>query len=129
MPRKCIYTGKPAKLKDLVIPKPLLLEDEVHNWANKVPMSDLYRKESDRVPTDIELEAHKYFYLLELSRLHVLYYESKLKEIQDTINKKRTKRSRNKKEKQEKIMYKELEVQQMQEKIDSILKERAKKFL
>jgi hypothetical protein len=129
MPRKCIYTDKPAKLKDLVIPKPLLLEDEVHNWANKVPMSDLYKKVDSRLPTELELEAHKYFYLLELSRLHVLYYENKLKEIQDKINKKKTKRRQNKREKQEKIMYKELEIQQMQEKIDNILKERAKKFL
>ena len=129
MPRKCIYTDKPAKLKDLVIPKPLLLEEEVHNWANKVPMSDLYKKDESRLPSELELEAHKYFYLLELSKLHVLYYENKLKEIQGQINKKRTKRSKNKKEKQEKIMHKELEIQQMQEKIDSILKERAKKFL
>lgn len=80
--RKCIYTGKDANYTDSVIPK--RHGDARHNWANKVPASSEYKK-SNRLPTDLEMEASRLFYLLEIARNEVNYLELKLQDVQEKI--------------------------------------------
>lgn len=80
--RKCIYTGKEANYTDSVIPKK---NDEArHNWANKVPANSEYKK-NNRIPTDLEMEASRLFYLLEIARNEVNYLELKLQAVQEKI--------------------------------------------
>lgn len=82
-PRKCIYTNKDAFSKDGVMPK---TPETLHNWANRAPIHPEYQKEKQgRLPTDLEMEANRLFYLLELARLDVAYLEAKLKETQEKI--------------------------------------------
>jgi predicted nuclease with TOPRIM domain len=80
--RKCIYTGQEANYTDSVIPK---RNDEArHNWANKVPANSNYQK-SNRLPTDLEMEASRLFYMLEMAKNEVNYLELKLQEVQEKI--------------------------------------------
>ena len=82
-PRKCIYTNQDAVSKEGVLPKD---QSTLHNWANKAPISAEYQKKKQgRPPTDLEMEANRVFYLLELARLDVVYLEARLKEIQEKI--------------------------------------------
>jgi hypothetical protein len=83
-PRKCIYTNKEAHSKDTLIPKNR--GDALHNWANRAPADAEYLKsKAGRLPTDLEMEAHRIFYLLELARLEVTYLEERLKDVQERI--------------------------------------------
>lgn len=85
MIRKCAYTNKEAKAKDSVIPRDLLGE-EVHNWAASLPSNaDYLQTKQNRLPTELEMQANEIFHLLELTKLRVIYYEQKLKSIQDEI--------------------------------------------
>lgn len=85
MIRKCIYTNKEASSKDNVVPRKALGE-ELHNWANKAPVSKDYKDlKQDRMPTDLEFEANQIFHKLELARLEVAFYEDRLAEIQEKI--------------------------------------------
>jgi hypothetical protein len=82
-PKKCIYTNEEAVSKDTVLPK---TEAGSHNWANRAPVSPEYQKKKQgRLPTDLEMEANRIFYLLELARLDVAYLEARLKEVQTKI--------------------------------------------
>lgn len=82
-PRKCIYTGEEASSKDNIIPKN---DKSAHNWTNKAPVSAEYKQsKQNRLPTDLEMEANRIFYMLELARLEVVHLEEKLKEIQFKI--------------------------------------------
>jgi hypothetical protein len=127
--RKCVYTNKDAKAKDSVIPKKIL-KDEIHNWSNNVPVSEEYKTlKSDRLPTELEMQANEYFHLLELSKLRVRYYEEKLEEIQKEITEKlvivekkgKTKKEM-KKDKEIKKAHKQQELQtEIEEKINSTL--------
>lgn len=82
-PRKCIYTNQDAVSKEGVMSKS---PSTLHNWTNKAPTSAEYQKNKQgRLPTDLEMEANRIFYLLELARLDVSYLEAKFKEIQEKI--------------------------------------------
>ena len=87
MTRKCIYTGKEAGAKDYIVPKSKM-GDEIHNWANAVPISLEYKAiKRDRMPNELELKAFDAFMKLETAKMKVLVYESRLKDIQTEINK------------------------------------------
>ena len=78
-----MYTGTEASHTDSVISKK---QGDPHNWANKVPVSTEYlEKKKNRLPTDLEMEASRLFYLLEMARNEVTYLELKLKEVQEAI--------------------------------------------
>lgn len=82
-PRKCIYTNESAVSKEGVMPRS---PSTLHNWTNKAPISAEHQKNKrNRLPTDLEMEANRLFYYLELARLDVLYLEAKLKEVQEKI--------------------------------------------
>ena len=82
-PRKCIYTGEEANSKEGVMPRD---PNTLHNWVNRAPTSAAYQqKKQGRLPNDLEMEANRVFYLLELARLDVAYLEAKLIEIQAKI--------------------------------------------
>lgn len=71
--RKCIYTGKDARVTDKVIPKNG--GDEVHNWANTVPCSSVYKKNKGMdFPTELELKTNRAFKMLELAKLDIQFY-------------------------------------------------------
>jgi hypothetical protein len=74
--RKCIYTNRPAKGKDRIIPKRYLTDqDEKHNWTNYAPISWNYRNfKKDRLPTELEFEANELFHFLELAQLKLKFY-------------------------------------------------------
>lgn len=76
-----------ANTRDVVIPRdrhPSVL----HNWANRAPANSEYLKnKQNRLPTELEMEANRIFHLLELARLDVVFFEEKLKEIQQEMNK------------------------------------------
>jgi hypothetical protein len=83
--RKCVYTGGEAKSKDSVLPKKVLGE-ESHNWTLHVPCNTDYKaQKGDKLPTELELQAHELFHLVELSKLRTSYYEAKLAEVQAKI--------------------------------------------
>jgi len=87
MTRKCVFTGKVAKSKGRTIPIMVSTLDELHNWANNVPINTEYLElKGNRMPTELEMEASETFHLLELLRLRVKFYENKLAEIQSKIN-------------------------------------------
>lgn len=82
-PKKCIYTNEEATARDTVVPKSVAGR---HNWANRAPSSPEYIKNKQgRLPTDLEMEANRIFYLLELARLDVSYLEARLREVQEKI--------------------------------------------
>ena len=82
-PRKCIYTNEDAVSKEGILTRD---SNTIHNWANKAPISASHQKnKQNRLPTDLEMEANRIFYLLELARLDVVYLEARLKEIQEKI--------------------------------------------
>lgn len=82
-PKKCIYTNETAESKDIIVPKN---EAGHHNWANRAPVSKEYQKKKQgRMPTDLEMEANRLFYLIELAKLDVSYLKAKLKEVQVKI--------------------------------------------
>lgn len=82
-PRKCIYTNKEANVRDAVMPK---RGDAVHNWANRAPANAQYQESKQgRLPTDLEMEANRLFYQLELAKLDVSYLEARLQEVQEQI--------------------------------------------
>lgn len=83
-PRKCIYTGEDATSKDSVMSKKD--EDCLHNWANRAPSTPEYAKNrKGRLPTELEMEANRIFYLLELAKLDVSYLAARLREVQEKI--------------------------------------------
>jgi len=87
MTRKCIFTGKKATRKKLLIPKKIAI-DEIHNWTNDTPCSEEFLLFSEgKIPSELEMEANETFRLLELHKLRVRFYEIKLEEIQEKINK------------------------------------------
>lgn len=82
--RKCIYTNKTANTRDSVIPKNR--GEARHNWSNQVPVNSEYLKtKQNRLPSDLEMEAARLFYLTELAKLEVIYLEERLKEVQEAI--------------------------------------------
>ena len=83
--RKCVYTGLQAKCKDTLIPKSIL-GNEIHNWVSEIPCNTFYKElKKDKNPNELELMAFEYFYMLEIAKVKVKYYENKLKEVQDKI--------------------------------------------
>ena len=130
--RKCIFTGKDSKLKDKVLPRPFLDEDELHNWANEAPISAEYKEiKGQGLPTELEMQIHETFKLLELARLRVKYYEAQLKELQENtpkVQKKEKKYTRStKKEKQIQTAIAEHNaVQDIEKSIDKFLDEKRK---
>jgi len=85
--RKCIFTGRESDCKTRVLPAQFLSpEDEIFNWANKVPTCKEYDSvKSNRLPDDLEMLANEYFHYLELARLRVRYYEEKIAEINERL--------------------------------------------
>lgn len=82
-PRKCIYTNKQASLNATVVPK---TRGDAHNWANRAPTNSEYQLDKQgRLPTELEMEANRLFYMLELARLDVTYLEARLQEVQEQI--------------------------------------------
>jgi len=79
--RKCIYTGKDSDAKDRILP------DNPFNWANNAPTTKEYKEKKSKYPTELEMQANETFHLLELARNRVIFYEEKLKEIQENIKK------------------------------------------
>ena len=70
------------------MPRPFLNDDELHNWCNEAPISAEYKEiKKENLPTELEMQLHETFKLLELARLRVKYYEAQLKELQDSNNK------------------------------------------
>lgn len=129
--RKCIYTGKEADGSDNVIPKSKA-GDELHNWTNKVPCNSEYKLEKQgNMPSELEMEAHEAFTLMELHRNKAKYYELKLEEIQkkickntEKIQKKSVKiQKKSKKDKQIEQAYIEKEVTEP-EKYEEVLEKR-----
>jgi len=79
--RKCIYTGLYSNCKEKIIPSPYV-GNEKHNWAINLPVNEEYRHLKDnRMPTDLEIEAHENFYLLELAKIKALYFNKKLENL------------------------------------------------
>jgi hypothetical protein len=82
--RTCVYTGKEAKAKD----RPILSDDERHNWSNRAPISLEYLPlRSSSLPTALEMEAVETFYNLEIAKLRVAYFDARLSEIQKELSK------------------------------------------
>lgn len=121
---KCPFTGEEALSKEFIIPKNLFSEELVHNWTKDVPISKDYKK-SSKLPSETELEAHRLFYMLEIAKIHVMYYEERLKEVREKLNKP-SKKQKERKKKEEKIMVKEYEIQKMSSKLDDVLNKKAK---
>jgi len=129
--RKCIYTGLPAERTDKVVPKEG--GDEAHNWINSVPCSITYKEKvkKRKLPSELEVQAHKTFTMLELARLDVARLEKELIETQkkickiNKINNPLFKKPMSKNEEIE-IAYKEKEVQEMDFK--EVLEEETKKM-
>lgn len=128
--RKCVYTNKSSKAKDSVIPKKHL-DGEIYNWANTVPCSLEYKElKEDRMPTEDEMLANELFQNLELSRLRVRYYETKLSEVQERLskqlptNKPPSKKQAKKKEKEIAHAIHDVKVvQKVEENLDKVLSE------
>lgn len=77
--RKCVYTNNESDCLDKVIPS-----EETHNWTLKVPCSTIYKEsKGNDLPTDLEMEIHETFYMLELYRVKVKYLEAKLLKLQE----------------------------------------------
>jgi hypothetical protein len=84
--RKCVYTGQDSNDKDSVIPRHLIKDE--HNWSVYVPTTSDYKQQKiNRQPSELEIQAVETFYLLEMAKLKVEFYESQLAKIQDQINK------------------------------------------
>ena len=128
MVRKCVYTDKEAKAKDTVLPRSVLGE-EAQNWAAKVPCNvEFLSQKSERLPTEIEMQAQELFHLLEMARLRVAYYEAKLAEMQVVIRQKYVepvKKGVGKAEKKKEIEIKKAEVEKL---IAIDLTEKTEKF-
>lgn len=131
--RNCIYTGLPAEKTDKVVPKEG--GDESHNWINSVPCSVIYKEKvkKRKLPSDLEVQAHKTFAMLELARLDVARFEKELVEIQKKICKINNIsnplfKKHISKNKQIEIAYKEKEVQEMDFKEVLDLEEESKKM-
>jgi hypothetical protein len=132
--RKCIYTNKEAKSKDSVIPRHVLGE-EIQNWASYAPSNiDYSTQKSDKLPSELEMQANEFFHLLELARLRVVYYEQKLAETQAEILKTYKEPIKNKitvadkkKEKQIKQMVVEKEItEEVNKDIENFLEQKRK---
>ncbi len=132
MSRKCIYTNKEAKSKDRVIPKSKI-GDELHNWCNFVPVSSGYKDiKKDNMPDELEMQANELFKMLEMAKLRVVYFEEKLKEVQEKLKPrvKTEEKEEEKKERQIKQAFHEKAVVEVhEESIAEILNKRKKKVL
>jgi hypothetical protein len=107
MKRKCIYTNEDSDCLDRIIPS-----DEVHNWTLKTPCNSQYREsKGTEPPTDLEMEIHETFYLLELSKIKVKYLEVKLLRLQEENkgNRKPIKKTGAAKKNKEKIKDKQIQ--------------------
>lgn len=83
--KKCVYTNRNAMKKDIIVPADKL-GDEVHNWAKGVPACERYvNMKGNKMPTETEMQIHETFYKLEIYKLKIIYYENKLKELQDLL--------------------------------------------
>lgn len=140
--RKCVYTGQESNDKDSVIPRHLLKDS--HNWASSVPTTTDYKNNKiDRLPTELEIQAAEVFYMLEISKLRVEFYESQLNKIQEEINKaykpketsvekplqNESKRSLKKKEKQIAIAEVDKEIQNIEKNLNAHLHEKMEERL
>jgi hypothetical protein len=132
--RKCTYTNKEARSKDSVIPREVL-GDELHNWANNTPCnSDYIIQKSGLLPTELEMQANEFFHLLELSKLRVVYFESKLAEIQakilktykEPIKNKITVAEKNKERQIEQMIIEKELIEESNKDIEAILAEKRK---
>jgi hypothetical protein len=110
MKRNCAYTGKDSLCKDNILPRDVI-EDEIHNWANGLPSSIEYKesKGSD-FPTDLEMDIHETFYLIEITRVRLKYLEKKLEKLQAQNNERKPiQKTGAKQKKKEKIKQKQIE--------------------
>jgi hypothetical protein len=122
--RKCVYTGQDSNDKDSVIPRHLIKDE--HNWSVYVPTTSDYKQQKiNRQPSELEIQAVETFYLLEMAKLKVEFYESQLAKIQDQINKEyeplpvqkpknQGKNAEKKKQKQIEIAEKEKNIQHLE---------------
>lgn len=82
MKRNCAYTDKESFCSDRILPKELA-EDEVHNWAISMPASVDYKEsKGGELPSDLEVEIHETFYLIELTKIRLKFLEKKLEKLQ-----------------------------------------------
>ena len=78
MKRACVFTGNLAtdKVKLTV----------GHNWAREIPVSKEYAKKlSERLPTELELEAVEAFYALEVCQMRVDVQQRKLDDLRKQL--------------------------------------------
>lgn len=110
MKRNCAYTGKDSLCKDNVIPRDLI-EEEIHNWTNGLPSSIGYKEsKASEFPTDLEMDIHETFYLIEITRIRLKYLEQKLKRLQEqNTERKPIKKTGARQAKKEKIKQKQIE--------------------
>lgn len=110
MKRNCAYTGKDSLCKDNIIPRDLI-EEEVHNWTNGLPSSIEYKEsKGSEFPTDLEMDIHETFYLIEITRVRLKYLEQKLKRLQEqNMERKPIKKTGAKQAKKEKIKQRQIE--------------------
>lgn len=132
--RKCVYTGQDSNEKDSVIPRHLIKDE--HNWSVHVPTTTDYKQQKiNRYPTELEIQAAETFYMLEISRLKVEFYENKLAQIQEEINKNYTynriekpknegKKAEKRKSKEIQIAEKQKEIQILEKDLDKILQDK-----
>lgn len=82
-----MYTGNKAERKDAVIPKKFIQgTDEVHNWANNIPISVEYQiVKQNRLPNELELKAQELFFKIESIKLRLFCYEEELRQVQEKI--------------------------------------------
>ena len=139
--RKCIYTGLPAKTTDKVIPTKDG-GDQSHNWANSVPCSNEYKKiKALRQPNQTELEAANLFFEIESAKLKLQTLEQKRDALQAKLREKHqieyyeetlevekpVKPKKISKKEQVKQAYKEKEIADMSESLDSLVEKKKKK--
>ena len=132
--RKCIFTGKRGNTKTSVIPRNKLKNmGEMHNWVNQVPCNIEYKRiKSNNMPDELELQANEYFRLLELAKLRVEFYTTKLAEIQKELQKRLPEKTL-KEEKKDKDIKKAIHIrvlmEETEEELDNIAKENIKTSL
>lgn len=86
--RTCVFTGRKSKSKSRVIHEQFCGNEEKANWVNFIPISGNYENfKKDRLPNELEMKANEYFRMLELYKLRVKFYETKLRQVQKKLEK------------------------------------------
>ena len=131
--RKCIFTGKDSNTKTKILEGEAQGEEKF-NWTLNVPTCLEYKeRKGEGMASDLEIDIHETFYLLELARMRVKHLENKLESLQaknnQTEEEKPSKKSIHKKDRQIKQAIHEKEVvQATEEKLEKVLEKRSSKM-